>query len=229
MLPDLLIECVRRETHGTMKLDPDNMSRLAEFNPLMIQTQSEPSHVLFDLHPDTYVAPIIKEAKTMTIDFTLLRPIAKQEIELLEAMYNNRIYTLYAFAFMFTYEEKGLILLWAKQLASPPAFTREKTNALLEQALELEAEGSYFAFSSVLHPCQVIELFYDKEKIATAVGGHSSVMIIPVEKKWRLQLRKTKKEPEDDFEILRRLLSGYKNEAVYLQNYFQKNDLCIKG
>jgi hypothetical protein len=95
--------------------------------------------------------------------------------------------------------------------------------------MELEAEGSYFAYSSVLHPCQVIELYYDKEKIATAVGGHSSVLIIPVEKKWRLQLRKNKKEPEDDFEILRRVLSAYKEEVIYLQNYFQKNEIWIKG
>jgi hypothetical protein len=229
MLPDLLMECVRRETDGTMKLNLDNMSRLAEFNPLIIQTQTDPSHVLFDLYPDTYVAPIRTEAKKAEIDFTLLRPIAKQEIEHLGTMYNNRIYTLYAFAFMFTYEEKGLILLWAQQLATPPTFNREKTNALLEEAMELEAEGSYFAYSSVLHPCQVIELYYDKEKIATAVGGHSSVMIIPVEKKWRLQLRKNKKEPEDDFEILRKVLSAYKEEVIYLQNYFQKNEIWIKG
>lgn len=144
-------------------------------------------------------------------------------------MYNNRIYTLYAFAFMFTYEEKGLILLWAQQLTTPPTFNRKQTNELLEEALRLQEEGSYFAFSSIFHPSQLIDLVYDKQIIATAVGGHSIVMIIPVEKKWKIQLRKNKKEPEDEFEILRRLLSVYKEEVVYLENYFRKNDLWLKG
>jgi hypothetical protein len=227
MLPDLLMESVRRETHGTMKLSPDNMSRLAVFNPLTIQSESDPSHVLFDLYPDSFVAPIVKEESAALIDFTLCRPIGRQEIEHLYDMYNNLIYTLYAFAFMFPYEDKESILSWAQQLPVPPSFNREQTKELLEEALELEAGGSYFAFSSVFHPAQLIQLFYNNQKLATAVGGHSFVMIIPVERKWRLQLRKTKREPEDDFVILRKLLSAYKEEAVYLEKYFQKNELVI--
>ncbi|QYR21007.1 hypothetical protein KZ483_25270 [Paenibacillus sp. sptzw28] len=227
MLPDLLMECVHRETRGTMKLNLDDMSRLEQFNPFIIQSQSDPSHVLLNFHSDSYIAPILREQDAVLIDFAPVRRIRMQEIEQLSAMYNNRIYTLYAFAFMFSYEEKEMILSWAQQLPTPPTFNREQTKALLEEALELEAEGSYFAFSSVFHPAQLIELFYGKQKIATAVGGHSFVMIIPVEKKWKLQLRKNKNQPKDDFEILRSLLSVYKEEVVYLENYFQKNELRI--
>lgn len=224
-----LMTSVRRETHGTMKLNLDNMSQLAEYYPFIIQNQKDPSYVLFHFHPDSYTAPILKEGNVAHIDFTRLRPIVKQEVEQLFTMYNNRIYTLYAFAFMFTYEEKGLILLWAQQLTTPPTFNRKQTNELLEEALRLQEEGSYFAFSSIFHPSQLIDLVYDEQLIATAVGGHSIVMIIPVEKKWRIQLRKNKKEPEDEFKILRRLLSVYKEEVAYLENYFRKNDLLIKG
>jgi hypothetical protein len=212
-----------------MKLNLENVSQLAEYSPFIVQNKKEPSYVLFHFHPDSYTAPIHKEGNVAHIDFTQLRPIVKQEVEQLITMYNNRIYTLYAFAFMFTYEEKGLILLWAQQLTTPPTFNRKQTNELLEEALRLQEEGSYFAFSRIFHPSQLIDLVYDKQIVATAVGGHSMVMIIPVEKKWRMQLRKNKKEPEDEFEILRRLLAVYKEEVAYLENYFRKNDLWLKG
>ncbi|AJY74285.1 hypothetical protein [Paenibacillus beijingensis] len=229
MLFDSLMEYVREETYGTMKLNLDNMIKLAEYNPFIIQSKKDPSHVMFQFHPDSYTAPILKEGNILHIDFTRLRPIEKQDIEQLFTMYNNRIYTLYAFAFMFDYEEKGLILLRAQQLPTPPTFNRKQTNELLEEALKLEAEGSYFAFSSIFHPSQLIDIVYDNQKISTAVGGHSTVTIIPVEKKWRIQLRKNKKEPEDDFGILRRLLKVCKEEAEYLESYFHKNGLQIKS
>jgi hypothetical protein len=227
MLPNPLMACVDRETHGTMKLDLDRISRLSEFNPFFIQAEREPVDVLFDFHPDSYVVPILKEENMVCIDFTQARRTDNRDVKRLIDMYNDLVYTLHAFAFMFTYEEKGLIVLWAQQLAVPPTFNRAQTNALLEEALRLEAEGSHFAFTTVFHPAQVIELFYENQKIATAVGGHSFVMIIPVEKKWRLQLRKNKKEPEDDFEMLRRKLAVCKEEVSYLQNYFHKNGISI--
>jgi hypothetical protein len=211
-----------------MRLELRHLSRLSEFHPFLIEAEREPVDVLFDFHPDAFAVPIVKDGGEPFIDFTQARRTDNRDIQRLVDMYNERVYTLHAFAFMFTYEDKGLIVLWAQQLAVPPSFNRAQTNALLEEALRLEAEGSHFAFATVFHPAQVIELFYENEKTATAVGGHSFVMIIPAEQKWRLPLRKTKKKPEDDFELLRGKLSVCKEQVLYLQNYFHNNGISIK-
>ncbi|MGF7034207.1 hypothetical protein J2T17_005157 [Paenibacillus mucilaginosus] len=225
MLLDAIKDKVRQESYEDLKLPLDELERLTAFRPLVIQTPKEPAYVLFQAHPESYTAPVQKDGARKVVDCSLLRPAGKLETDLMLEMYRHRIYTLYAFAFMFTYEDKGLILLWSQQLEQPPTFNRTQTNALLEEALGPEGDSSYFTLSRIFHPAQLIELTYENQTISTAVGGHSFVMIIPVEKKWTLSLRRSKKVPDDDFDILRRKLALYKEEAILLQNYFQRNGL----
>ncbi|MCZ8520430.1 MULTISPECIES: hypothetical protein [Paenibacillus] len=225
MLQESIMNKVRLESKEGLNLPLEHLDRLADYSPFVIHAPKEPAYVLFRSHPESYTAPIVKEGGRRVIDCSRLRPVGKLENDLLQSMYRHRIYTLYAFAFMFTYEDKGLILLWSQQLEDPPAFNRAQTNALLEEALGPEGDSSYFTLSRIFHPAQLIEIAHENQTISTAVGGHSFIMIIPVEKKWTLSLRKSKKPPADDFDLLRRQLAVYKDEAVYLQRYFQETGL----